>query len=47
MNSYLEDLNTGSLDDLVMACAWREVERAGVEARLIGLLKPRYCRRTE
>jgi hypothetical protein len=47
INSYLEEIDRGSLDDVVMACAWREDERAGVEARLIKILKPRYCRRTE
>lgn len=47
VNSYLEDVDRGDLDDIVMACAWKEGERAGVEARLIKALRPRYCRRTE
>lgn len=47
INSYLEEINNGILDDVVMACAWKEDERAGVEARLIKVLNPRYCRRTE
>jgi len=47
INSYIEDINRSTLDDVVMACAWKEEERAGVEARLIKILKPRYCRRME
>lgn len=47
INSYLEEINTGTLEDVVMACAWKEEERAGMEARLIRSLKPRYCRRQE
>jgi len=47
INSFLEDVDRGDLDDIVMACAWKEGERAGVEARLIKTLKPRYCRRAE
>ena len=45
--SFLHEMNRGSLEEIVMACAWKEDERAGVEARLIKILKPRYCRRTE
>ena len=44
---YYDDVEKGLLIGFAMACAWREEERAGVEARLIKLLKPRYCRRTE
>ena len=47
ISSYLDEMNNGFLEDIVMACAWKEDERAGVEARLIKILKPRYCRRTE
>ncbi|MDR3682115.1 MAG: hypothetical protein P4L11_00190 [Geothrix sp.] len=47
INSYLEDIDKGTLDDVVMACAWNEEERAGMEAQLIKSLKPRYCRRQE
>ena len=47
LNFYLEDVNSGALDDVVMACAWAEEERAGMEAQLIRTLKPRYCRRQE
>jgi len=46
-NSYLTEINNGTLDEIVMACSWAEEERAGVEARLIEVLKPRYCRRRE
>jgi hypothetical protein len=44
---YSADVEKGLLIGFAMACAWREEERAGVEARLINLFKPRYCRRTE
>lgn len=47
INRFLEEIDSGELDDVVMACAWREDERAGMEARLIKSLKPRYCRRNE
>ncbi|HJW32507.1 MAG TPA: hypothetical protein VJ505_03985 [Holophagaceae bacterium] len=47
VNSYLEDIDSGALDDVVMACAWNEEERAGIEAQLIRSLKPKYCRRRE
>jgi hypothetical protein len=47
INRYLEEIEKGSLDDVVMACAWCEEERAGMEARLIRSLRPRYCRRQE
>jgi hypothetical protein len=45
--SFLDEIDRGALEDIVMACAWKEDERAGVEAKLIKILKPRYCRRTE
>lgn len=47
INRYLEDIEKGTLDDVVMACAWAEEERAGMEARLIRSFRPRYCRRRE
>lgn len=47
VDSYLKEIENGSLDEIVMACAWVEEERAAVEAHLIKTLKPMFCRRTE
>lgn len=47
INSYLEDVESGDLNDVVMACAWNEEARAGMEAQMIRSLRPRYCRRQE
>lgn len=47
INSYLDDIDSGDLNNVVMACAWNEEERAGMEAKLIRILKPKYCRRQE
>jgi excinuclease UvrABC nuclease subunit len=47
VDSYLKEIENGTLDEIVMACAWKEEERAAFEARLIKILKPRFCRRTE
>lgn len=47
VNSYIEDINSGALENVVMACAWNEEERAAMEAQLIRSLSPKYCRRRE
>lgn len=47
VHSFIEDVNSGALEGPVMACAWNEGERAGMEAQLIRQLKPRYCRSRE
>lgn len=45
--TYFQDVEKDLLAGFLMACAWKEDERAGVEARLIRTLRPKYCRRTE
>lgn len=44
---FIEDVGKGLFDGMLMVCAWKEEERAGMEARLIRTLRPRYCRRRE
>lgn len=47
LQQYWADVEKGDLVGFAMACAWREQERAGVEAQLMRQLKPKYCRRME
>lgn len=47
IGTYFEEVDEDLLAGTLQACAWREEERAGMEARLIKLLRPRYCRRME
>jgi len=44
---FLEDAEKGLFDGMLMVCAWKEEERAGIEARMIQILRPMYCRRRE
>jgi len=47
ITTYFQEVENDQLAGELQACAWREEERAGMEARLIKILRPRYCRRME
>ncbi|WP_316410630.1 GIY-YIG nuclease family protein [Mesoterricola sediminis] len=47
ITTYFEEVEKDLLAGHLQACAWREEERAGMEARLLKRLRPRYCKRME